>query len=124
VQQHRWLWNTRLSQQLGCRPRGRHERTAYSTIARFTLLLSRELAWRADASLALRLNRPIHPFVNSNRKPEPSYYPALAAFDIKVDRKSKFPVLPLAVAAVCQTVANARLRTELTKGCMSAKARG
>jgi hypothetical protein len=27
----------------------------------------------------------VHPQVNSDRKPEPSYYPALAAFDIKVD---------------------------------------
>jgi hypothetical protein len=59
----------------------------------------------------------IHPFVNSDSKPEPSYYPALAAFDIKVDRKSKFPVLLLAIATVCQTIANARLRSELTKGC-------
>jgi hypothetical protein len=58
----------------------------------------------------------IHPFVNSDRKPEPSYYPALAAFDIKVDRKSKFPVLLLAIATVCRTIANARLRSELTKG--------
>src|SRR5271168_3970545 len=59
----------------------------------------------------------IHPFVNSDRKREPSDYPALAAFDIKVDRKSKFPVLLLAIATVCRTIANARLRSELTKGC-------
>src|SRR5271170_4199593 len=58
------------------------------------------------------------PFVRSDRKPEPSYYPALAAFDIKVDRKSRFPVLLLAVATVRRTIANARLRSELTKGCM------
>ena len=45
--------------------------------------------------------------------------PALAAFDIKVDRKSKFPVLLLATATVCRTIANARLRSELTKGCIS-----
>jgi hypothetical protein len=49
-------------------------------------------------------------------KPEPSYYPALAVFDIKVDRKSKFPVLLLAMATVYRTIANARLRSELTKG--------
>src|SRR5271170_1624763 len=60
----------------------------------------------------------IHPFVNSDRKPEPSYYPALAAFDIKVDRKSKFPVLLSAMATVYRTIANARLRSELTKGCI------
>jgi hypothetical protein len=47
----------------------------------------------------------VHPFVNSDRKPEPSYYPALAAFDIKVDRKSKFPVLLLAMATVYRTLA-------------------
>ena len=63
----------------------------------------------SDRSLASR-------FVNSDRKHEPSYYPALAAFDIKVDRKSKFPVLPLAIATVCRTIANAHLRRELTKG--------
>ena len=28
-------------------------------------------------------------------KPEPSHYPAPAAFDLKVDRKLKFPVLLL-----------------------------
>jgi hypothetical protein len=61
----------------------------------------------------------IQPFVRSDRKPEPSCYPALAAFDIKVDRKSRFPVLLLAVATVCRTIANARLRSELTKGCKS-----
>src|SRR5271156_5012606 len=61
----------------------------------------------------------IHPFVNSDRKREPSDYPALAAFDIKVDRKSKFPALLLAIATVCRTIANARLRSELTKGCIS-----
>jgi hypothetical protein len=43
-----------------------------------------------------------------------SYYPALAAFDIKVDRKSKFLVLLLAIATTCWTVANAHLRSELT----------
>src|SRR5271154_7603719 len=59
----------------------------------------------------------IHPFVNADRKREPSDYPALAAFDIKVDRKSKFPVLLLAIATFCRTIANARLRSELTKGC-------
>ena len=59
----------------------------------------------------------MYPFVNSDRKPEPSYYPALAAFDIRVDRKPKLPVLPLAIATVRRTIANARLRTELTKGC-------
>src|SRR5277367_2477685 len=50
--------NTRLPSAVGCEPRGRHERTAYSTIARFALLFGRELAWRADTSLTLRLNRP------------------------------------------------------------------
>ena len=59
---------------------------------------------------------PNTPFVNSDRKPEPSYHPALAAFDIKVDRKLKFPVLPLAIATVCRTIANARLHSELIKG--------
>src|SRR5271168_4201999 len=44
--------------------------------------------------------------------------PPLAAFDIKVDRKLKFPVLLLAIATVYRTIANARLRSELTKGCM------
>jgi hypothetical protein len=57
------------------------------------------------------------PLVNFDRKPEPSYYPALAAFDIKVDRKLKFPVSLLAIATVCRTIANARLQSELTKGC-------
>ena len=46
----------------------------------------------------------LHPFVNSDRKPEPSYYPALAAFDIQVDRKLKFPVLLLAIATVWRTI--------------------
>lgn len=50
--------NTRLPSAVGCGPRGRHERTAYSTIARFALLFGRELTWRADTSLTLRLNRP------------------------------------------------------------------
>jgi hypothetical protein len=60
------------------------------------------------------------PFVRSNSKPEPSDYLALAAFDIKVDRESKFPVLLLAIATVCQTIANARLQSELIKGvCVS-----
>jgi hypothetical protein len=57
------------------------------------------------------------PFVRSDSKPEPSDYPALAAFDTKVDRKSKFPVLLLAIATVCRTIANAHLQSELTKGC-------
>jgi hypothetical protein len=61
----------------------------------------------------------ITPQVNSDRKLEPSHYPALAAFDIKVDRKSKFSVLLLAMATVCRTIANARLRPELTQGCIS-----
>ena len=52
---------------------------------------------------------------NSGRKPEPSYNnPVLAAFDIEVDRKSKFQALLLAIATVCRTIANARLRSELT----------
>ena len=42
----------------------------------------------------------LHPFVRSDSNPEPSDYPSLAVFDIKVDRKSKFPVLLLAVATV------------------------
>jgi hypothetical protein len=58
----------------------------------------------------------LHPFVRSDSKPEPSDYPALAAFDIKGDRKSKFPVLLLAIATVCRTIANARLQSELIKG--------
>jgi hypothetical protein len=37
---------------------------------------------------------------------KPSDYPALAAFDMTVDRKSKFPVLLLAIATVCWTIAN------------------
>jgi hypothetical protein len=37
----------------------------------------------------------------ADRKPEPLDYLILAAFDIKVDRKSKFPVLLLAIATVC-----------------------
>jgi hypothetical protein len=57
------------------------------------------------------------PFVRSDSKPEPSDYPALAAFDIKVDRKSKFPALLLAIATVRQTITNAPLQSELTKGC-------
>jgi hypothetical protein len=48
---------------------------------------------------------------------EPPDYPALAASDIKVDRNSKFPVLLLAIATICQTIANARLQSELAKGC-------
>ena len=48
--------------------------------------------------------------------PEPLDYPALAAFDIKVGRKSKFPVLLLAIATVSRTIATARLQPELTKG--------
>jgi hypothetical protein len=63
----------------------------------------------------------IHPLVSSDRKPEPSYYPALAASDIKVDRKSKSSVLLLAIATVYRTIANARLRLELTKGCSLAR---
>jgi len=50
-------------------------------------------------------------FVNSDRKPEPLYYSTLAAFDIKVDRKSKVPVLLLATATVYRTIAD--LRSEL-----------
>ena len=61
---------------------------------------------------------PTPPLSDPISKPELGDYPALAAFDIKVDRKSKFPVLPLAIATVCRTIANARLRTELTKGCI------
>ena len=33
----------------------------------------------------------MHPSVNSDRKPELSYYPALAAFDTKVGQKIEIP---------------------------------
>lgn len=59
----------------------------------------------------------LRPVVNSDRKPKPSYYPTLAASDIKADGKPKFPVLVLAIAIICRTTANARLRSELAKGC-------
>ena len=58
----------------------------------------------------------LHPFVRTDSKPEPSDCPALAAFDVRVDRESKFPVSLLARAAVCQTIANARLQSEVIKG--------
>jgi hypothetical protein len=45
-----------------------------------------------------------------------SDYPALAAFDIKVDRKLKSPVLLLAVATVCWTIANAHFGDRV-EGC-------
>jgi hypothetical protein len=70
-------------------------------------------AWR------LKGRRMCTPFVTSDRKPEASDCPALAAFDIKADRKSKFSVLLLAIAAVCRAITNVRLRSELTKGCTS-----
>jgi hypothetical protein len=56
------------------------------------------------------------PFVRTDSKPEPSDCPALATFDVKVDRKSKFPVSLLARATVCQTIADAHLQSELIKG--------
>jgi len=54
--------------------------------------------------------------VRSDSKLEPADSPALAAFDIKADRKSKFLVSLLAIATVYRTIANVCLQSELTKG--------
>jgi hypothetical protein len=67
-------------------------------------------AWQNSAST------PYTPFVRSDSKLEPSDYPALAAFDIKVDRKSKFLVLLLAIITICRTIANARFAIGVEKG--------
>jgi hypothetical protein len=56
-----------------------------------------------NARLQSDVTDSVHPLVNSGCKPEPLDYLTLAAFDIKVDRKSKFRVLLLAIATVCQT---------------------
>ena len=42
--------------------------------------------------------------------------PYVAAFDTKVNRKSQFPVLLLAIATVCRSFANACLQLDLTNG--------
>ena len=58
----------------------------------------------SELSAGKRSSRPpsvLPPCVRSDSKPEPSDYPALGAFDIKVDGKSKFPVLLLAIATIC-----------------------
>jgi hypothetical protein len=77
-------------------------------------IMTRNSRTRRQQTLAHALERVLSDPIA--KKPEPSDYPALAAFDIKVDRKSKFQVLLLAIATVCRTIANARLQSELTKG--------
>jgi hypothetical protein len=67
-------------------------------------------AWQNSAST------PYTPFVRSDSKLEPSDYLALAAFDIKVDRKSKFLVSLLAIATVCRTIASCALAIGVYKG--------
>ncbi len=56
------------------------------------------------------------PIVNSDCKPEPSNYPALATFGVNVDEKPQSLEPLLAVITVYRTITTARLQSELTMG--------